>query len=509
MKHKASIFTADQILPMSGHTWEAMLVLDGEIEAVGSIETLRELAPDAELHALKGVIVPGFIDAHLHPMPMLFFELSLDFREVENFEVALTEFAEDVPPGDWVTGIQFEPERFSDVTRERLDAILPDHRVVIYTRDGHGLLCNSLALEAGSVESAADPEGGRIIRDATGRATGLLLENAMRLVQKAQGLPDPAQINDACDRVFGRLAAQGITSFGAMFQSDAEGPGGAAAEHELMFYQALMGRIPQSAYGIVMGADLERIAKLQGGERLRFGGWKGFVDGTFGSSTAALFAPFEGEPENKGLLVQSAESLYERMEAAHLIGLQISLHAIGDRGVELACDLYERLLKTHPRKDHRHRIEHASLCPWFLIRRMAELELVAVIQPMFVASEMGWLPERIGTRVKDCYPFGAILRGGVAMAGSSDAPMETTSVLEAMAILTGRKDAPEQRITAEEALACYTSGAAFALKARDCGTLERGRRADFVVLDRCPLENPMGDVQVAQTYIRGEKVFSQ
>jgi predicted amidohydrolase YtcJ len=247
----------------------------------------------------------------------------------------------------------------------------------------------------------------------------------------------------------------------------------------------------------------------------RVGGIKIFSDGTLGSCTALMKAPFSDQPERQGFMTLAEGEIYRRMLEAHLQGLQIGIHAIGDEANRRCLDLYERLLGEHPRADHRHRIEHASVLDDESIARMARLGVVVSTQPLFIHSEKNWLHRRLGPdRARQTYPLRSLLEAGVRVAGASDAPVESTDVLHAIQCCVTREGFQvEQGISAAQALRIFTIDAAYAQFEEDeKGSIRPGKRADFAVLSANPVKVPaeaIREIRVERTIVAGREVYAR
>lgn len=239
-----------------------------------------------------------------------------------------------------------------------------------------------------------------------------------------------------------------------------------------------------------------------------------FADGTFGSLTAAMREPFSDQPDRRGFFIHTLEELYRRMVAAHLAGLQVAIHTIGDAANRACIDLYDRLLREYPLEGHRHRLEHASLLDQAMVEDMARLGLIASVQPLFIHSEREWLHRRLGAeRARWTYPFRSLLDAGVKVAGASDAPVESADVLHAIQCCVTREGfEAEQGISAAEAVRMYTLDAAYAIFAEEeTGSISVGKRADLVVLSANPVSVPperIRDIRVKRTLVGGKTVYA-
>ena len=509
---------------------ECLVTIDDRIAFVGSWTDALRWASEETIepieHNLNGAaLLPGFIDAHLHPLPMIFFTMSANLEGASTLlqvRERLLEHAVQVEEGEWIVGVQFEGKKLSEgeeLTRRELDAIFPDRPVLIYARDGHCVIVNSFVLlQTGISETTATPEGGSVGRCKEGKLDGLFHEKAAALPLTHMPPPSVERAIAASQGCFDALARHGITSIGAMLQSDEEGPGGETARMESILVQLIRDQIPQSIYSIVIGKTLEGIDALiesplnDADNNTRTRAFKIFADGTFGSCTACMSEPYADKSCRHGYMTLAEEEIYKRMKAAHLAGYQLCIHAIGDQGIETCVQLYERLLREYPKNDHRHRIEHASIASKPLIKRIAKLGIQICTQPLFIRSEKDWLPARLGSaRTAQTYPFRDYVDAGIALAGSSDAPIEATDVIAAIDYAVNRGGFhSEQGLTPAEAVAMFTRNAAYIqFEDEEKGSLVAGKYADLVVLSANPLTTPTDEIQhieVLRTMIRGSFV---
>jgi predicted amidohydrolase YtcJ len=522
------VVTLDDAQPSAA----AVATAAARILAVGTEPDCRRALASAgherfeEVDLGGGVLLPGFIDTHLHPIPIVVFELNPDLgtaRDIDEVVARLRASEAACGPDEWVLGLQLDDEALPEKrlpSRHDLDRVSATRPVVVLERDGHCSIGNSAALAAaGITRDTPDPAGGRIDREPDGMPAGPCREAAGQILLGGVPMPPIDRVREAGRRAFRRIVSHGITSVGAVIQSDDEGPAGGAGAIELLAMQLLLDETPFCTYAIVIGrtaeaAEAARTTTLHEPEAgRRVGGFKIFADGTFGGHTACMHQPFADSPEDAGFLVHDEEVIYERMCDAHRRGLQVCVHAIGDRAVTRCIDLYEKLLAEHPRRDARHRIEHASLVTPGEARRLARLGIAVSTQPLFIHSEKAWLHERLGAaRARHTYPLRDLLDAGVRMGGASDAPIESTSVLHAIECCVTREGfEPGQAIDAAEALRLFTSDAAWLqFEEHEKGTISPGKRADLVILDASPLAVPaerIREIQVQRTIVGGRDVY--
>jgi predicted amidohydrolase YtcJ len=495
-------------------------VADGRILAVGPRVEVEAALPAGHLITDLGgrTLAPGFVDAHLHPMALCFYEHHVDLSAATALdEVAdlLADRAAQVGPGDWVVGHRLDEEAMAEgrlPSRRDLDRIGAGRPVLVIRRDGHHALGSTAALAAAGIDrTTPDPAGGVIHHDADGELSGLCGEAAAALLIAAVPLPSWDEFGAALDQAVRNLARQGVTGISAMCQTSDVGPAGQAGELEAVAWAMLLERVPFDVQNILIAADPTTVQSMQEGElhrparRRRLDAVKLFLDGTLGGRTACMHHPYS-DAGGAGMLTLEPEAAYAQMAAAHLAGLQICIHAIGDRANRTAADLFARLRAEHPGGDNRHRIEHASVLDDETVDLLAELGVSTVVQPVSIESERRWLGKRLGDhRLGRVYPYRRLIDAGVHVAGSSDAPIETYDVLAAMHAAVDRRGiAPDQAITPLEALAAYTTEAAYVRHVDDdTGRIEPGHHADLVVLSGDPREALQG-VEVLETMVGGQ-----
>jgi predicted amidohydrolase YtcJ len=530
---RAVLYTGGEVVTMEpgAPRAEALATLRDRILAVGDASACRDAlraagAADFAHVPLGGrALLPGFIDTHLHPIPLLYFDLNADLRGLASLAAlqrALGRAAARLPQGEWLVGLQLDVEALAErrlPTAAELEAACPGRPVVVLAHDGHSASGSAPALAAAGLGAGSpDPPGGRLERDAAGAPTGVCREAAAQRLLGAVPTPALARLRDAAREGYGRLSACGITSAGVVLQTDEEGPAGAAGRLEAFGLAALLDAVPFSTYALLVGRTVDAAVAARAtplhdpAKGRRVGGFKIFADGTFGSCTARLREPFADRPETCGFLTLDEDELEARMAAAHAAGLQVCVHAIGDGAVERTLARLEAVLARAPRPDHRHRLEHASLVPPELAARIARLGVAVSTQPLFVHSEKAWLHRRLGAeRARHVYPLRALLDAGVVVAGASDAPVESPDVLHAIECCVTREGfETHQGVTPEEALALYTRAAAWLqFEEAEKGTLAPGKRADLVVLSASPLAAAPGrirGIRVLRTVVGGRVV---
>jgi len=529
----STLYTGGEIATLAAASPRAaaLATVGDRIVAVGEVAGCRDALRSAGAAEFRHVdlaghaLLPGFIDTHLHPIMLVYFDLNADLRHVRSIaalQQVLRDRAAKLPDGEWLVGLQLQDEDLAErrlPTRAELDAACADRPTLVVEHDGHSAAGNTLALAAAGIDAnTPDPPGGRIERNAAGCPLGPCFETAAQRLLGAAPSPSIDRLREGARTTFARLSACGITSAGVILQTDDEGPAGAAGSLESIALQVLLGEVPFSTYAILVGRSVDAAIAARAtplhdpAAGRRVGGFKIFSDGTFGSCTACMHEPFSDRPGERGFLTLDDGEILARMRAAHAAELQICIHAIGDLAVERCIDLYQQLLRESPRRDHRHRIEHASIVLPEQIARLARLGLCVSTQPLFIHSEKEWLHRRLGAeRAKHVYPLRALLDGGVLVGGASDAPVESLDVLHAIQCCVTREGfEPQQSLSPAEALRLFTSDAArLQFEEAEKGTLAAGKRADLVVLSANPLAvepTRIADIRVLRTVTGGRVV---
>jgi hypothetical protein len=495
------------------------------------------LGPDAGADALRRpntrvielagrAVTPGLIDAHSHLAGLGEALAQVDLVGTTTFDEVVRrvrEAAAGVPAGTWVRGRGWDQNDWPDQrfpTHDALSKAVPDHPVWLTRVDGHAALVNARAMELLSIGAAVqDPPGGRFLRDAAGRPTGVLIDNAMDVGNRIPG-PSPEESKRSL-----RLAARHCLERGLTTVTDM-----GVGERALRAYSDLRraGELPLRA-ALFLGDDealltrwFERGPEIDPEARLLVRGVKLYADGALGSRGAALVEPYSDDPGNIGLLVAPGDRLEDVSRRAAEKGFQVGIHAIGDRGSLVALDAMERALGG-ARPDARFRLEHAQVMRLQDLERMARLGIIASVQPTHATSDMPWAGDRVGAkRLAGAYAWRKVLNAGGRLALGSDFPVESADPRLGLYAAVTRQDLagqpaggwlPGERLTREEALRGFTLDAAWSLFLdREVGSLEVGKRADLVVFARDPMTIPEAEIPRAEidlTLVDGQVVHDR
>ncbi|HEY9515854.1 MAG TPA: amidohydrolase [Gemmatimonadaceae bacterium] len=519
----AHIWTGDARRPWA----DAIAVRGDRIATVGSSAEVKKLTGDGArvIDAGGALVVPGFIDSHVHFVDGGFRLSSVQLRDARTpaeFIARIKAYAATVQPGTWIMGGDWDHTTWGGELprRDWIDSVTPNNPVWVQRLDGHMGLANGAALLAAGVSSAtANVDGGTIVRDAAGEPTGILKDNAMSLMDRAVPELAPELSDRALDTAMKYVAAQGVTSVQNM---------GTWSDLAVFERARQAGRLITRIYAVVPLASWERLrdtvaTRGHGDEWLRIGGLKGFVDGSLGSHTAAMLQPFSDSPRDAGLLVNTPEDLYAWTSGADKAGLQVMVHAIGDRAIRLQLDIYERVEREDGPRDRRFRIEHAQHLAPPDIPRFATLDVIASMQPYHAIDDGRWADGVIGPeRSQTTYAFRSLLDAKAPLAFGSDWFVAPPTPLEGIYAAVTRRTlddrnpggwVPAQKITVDEALRAYTSGGAYAsFEEKEKGSLERDKLADFVLIDRDITRIPpqeIRDARVLMTVVGGKVVYER
>ncbi|SHN56518.1 amidohydrolase [Erythrobacter sanguineus] len=482
---------------------------------------------DYRLDGEGRVMIPGMIDAHVHVGQIGFAAMTLDLSDTNSLDEALqkiAQFANDNPGRPWILGRGWNQEKWGlgrFPTAAELDAVVSDRPVLLDRADGHAAWANSLAMEQAGVTAATKaPAGGRIIRDAAGKLTGVFVDSAIGLVGKSVPDPRPADYDRALALAQERLIANGVTAVGDM----------AVSMHEWHAYRRAAD-LGQLRIRVMAYANSPELMELVGGtgptpwlydDRLRLNGIKLYVDGALGSRGAALKEPYADEPGTSGLALTKPAQLRNLMSRAAMGNFQTAIHAIGDAANADVLNAIEELSETYT-GDRRWRIEHAQIIDPADIPRLGQHGVIASMQPLHQTSDRTMAEARLGPdRLDGAYPWRSIIQAGGRLAFGSDAPVEPADPFAGMAAAISRTDAdgepfggwfPQETVSREAALAGFTSDAAFAGFAEGrFGRLMPGERADFLLVDRDPLLVSPDDIRqtkIIGVWIGGIKVSGE
>lgn len=522
------VWTGEEALP-----WAEAVAVQGErILTVGKSREIKNLVgrKTRVLDLAGNLVLPGFIDSHTHFLDGGFSLRSISLREAKSkaeFIARIKEKAEELGQGEWILNGNWDHQQFDPPElprRDWIDVVTPENPVCVNRHDGHMVLANSPALRlAGISRATPSPEGGEILKDpATGEPTGILKDAAMDLVTRP--IPEPSFEDKikAAEAALRDAAECGVTSIHDMAQA-----GNFEVYQELLKRGGLTSRI--FLYIPVSEVDVYSRLCLKtpfGNDHLKIGGLKGFIDGSLGSSTALFFEPYADNPGLTGLLNAQMfpEGIMEkRILAADEAGLQVAIHAIGDKANALILDIFEKVIGQNGPRERRWRIEHAQHLRPEDIARMGRLGIIASVQPYHAIDDGRWAEAKIGReRCRTTYAFRSLLDAGVLLTCGSDwtvAPLNPlTGIYAAVTRQTtdGKNPGgwfPEQKISLEEALRGYTRNGAYAEFAEDKkGSIAAGKLADLVVLDRNIFQIPVEEISQARvrtTIVGGTIIFQR
>ncbi len=520
---------------------EAMAVREDKILAVGNeADVLKFKGPQTKILDLHGrFVMPGFNDAHMHLTEAGFKKLTVDLtgtRSLQEFQDRLRKRLETTQPQEWITGSGWDETLWQGSqlpTRADIDQVVADHPVFLVRIDGHVALANTLALKMAHVTLASkDPNGGEIARDANGEPTGILRETAQSVVASLIPAPTPEKHRQAIEAALQDIARSGVTS-----AQDFSGDNGEASRANFKILEQLENegkltvRISEWLPFNEPVASLKQMrdSHPQTDPMLHTGMLKAFMDGSLGSHTSAMLAPFTDDPKNSGLPQYEQSKLNQMAKERVEAGFQLGFHAIGDKAVEMALDAFAEAEKTaHANgvkaqdrsENYRLRVEHAQVTNPAQVERFRDLNVIASMQPSHVLTDMHWAMSRLGPeRAAHSYAWAEFENHGVELAFGTDYPVEPVAPFRGLYASVTRKSEdgkqeyfPAQKLTIQQAIAAYTTGSAYAEFAeKQKGTLAAGMLADFVVLDRdltaIPPEKILG-TRVLRTVVGGKTVYN-
>jgi predicted amidohydrolase YtcJ len=508
--------------------FSAIAFQDGKVIDVYS-DTTFESSTDAKVIDGEGkVMLPGLTDAHGHVMGLGFQEMNANLTGTQSLEAALKrveEYASNYTDLNWIQGrgwnhTHWDIDRFP--TAGELDEVVSDRPVWLSRVDGHAGWANSEAMEmAGVTAETEDPEGGKIIRDEKGQPTGVFVDGAMSLIEEQ--IPDPTKEEQkiAFQKALQQMRSQGLTSV-----HDA----GVGVESWNLYKQfADQDSLTTRIYGMISGAETTFDSLSQDGpvesyknDLLALQSVKLYADGALGSRGAAMIEPYTDEPDNRGLLFHSQEEMNQMVLKTMSAGFQTNVHAIGDRGNRQVLNAFENAKDSLGQQRLRNRIEHAQIIALDDIPRFKELNIIASMQPTHATSDMNMAEDRVGSeRIKGGYAWQTLLEQGTVVASGSDFPVEDVNPFYGLYSAVTRQDHegnpedgwyPSESMTREQAFRSFTLDAAYAAHQEDLlGSLEPGKWADFILIDRDFFEIPdieIWQIEILETWLAGEKVYS-
>jgi len=504
---------------------QALAVSAGKIVAVGSNDEVQKLkGPKTQVVDLAGhFVMPGFNDAHVHLGSGGFEKLNVNLvgsKSLDDMKQRTAARAKTAAPGEWIIGRGWDHTLWAEQktpTRKDIDSVTNGHPAIFNRVDGHIAIANSAALKAAGITSQTpDPHGGKIDRDDKGEPTGILRETAMGLVGEKIPPPSSAQRRKAAELALQEAARWGITS--AQDNSDWE---------DFLMYQQMEkeGKLTlRISEWLPFDAPPDQLLHARryhspDDPMLHTGMLKGFMDGSLGSRTAAMLAPYNDDPKNSGIPRYEQDKLNAMAAERANDNFQMGFHAIGDRGARMALDAFAYAIQKSNKKNLRFRIEHDQVIAPEDFSKYKALGVIASVQPNHLLTDMNWAESHIGPeRAKHSYPWKEFEDNGIPMAFGTDFPVEPITPFRGLyAAVTRKNEAgtkeyyPEQKLTIDHAIAAYTTGAAYAEFAEDKkGRLAPGMLADFVVLDRDITKVAPEEIlktRVLRTVVGGKTVY--
>lgn len=512
---------------MENQRVQALAVSGGKIVAAGSNEEIQKFkGANTRVIDLGGhFVMPGFNDAHTHLAMAGFEKLNVNLvgaKSLEEMQQRIAAGAKTAPPGEWVLGEGWDHTLWASQklpARQDVDAVTGDHPAIFTRVDGHIAVANTAALKAAGITAqTADPHGGKIDRDDQGEPTGILRETAQGPVRKKIPKPGPQQRRRALELALADAAQSGITSAQDFSEWD-----------DFLTFEQMEkeGKLTlRIAEWLPFDEPLEQLRRERdhhsaSDSLLRTTMLKGFMDGSLGSHTAAMLAPYKDDVKNSGLPRYEQDALNQKAAERVQAGFQLGFHAIGDRGTRMALEALAYAEQHDPAgsRDLRLRIEHAQVVAPEDFKRFKNLGVIASMQPSHLLSDINWAEAHIGAeRARHSYAWKEFLDDGVPLAFGTDYPVEPITPFRGLyAAVTRRNEAgtkeyfPEQKITLQQAIAAYTTGSAYAeFEEKNKGVLAPGMLADLVVLDLDITKVPPPEIlrtKVLRTVVGGKTVY--
>ena len=519
---------------------EAMAIREDKLIAVGDESDVMALkGPQTKVIDLHGqFVMPGFNDAHMHLTEAGFKKLTVDLtgtRSLQEFKYRIRKRLETTQPREWITGSGWDEtlwQRNQLPTRWDIDEVVADHPVFLVRIDGHVAVANTAALKIASVTPATkNPQGGDIVRNDSGEANGILRETAQSVVASFIPPPTPEKHREAIEAALEDIARSGVTSAQDFSGDDGES---SRANFKILEQLEREGKLTvRISEWLPFNEPVESLKQMRDSHprtdpMLHTGMLKAFMDGSLGSHTSAMLAPFTDDPKNSGLPQYEQSTLNQMAKERVEAGFQLGFHAIGDKAVQMALEAFAEAekaahangVKAQDGSDNfRLRVEHAQVTNPAQVERFRELNVIASMQPNHLLTDMHWAMSRLGAqRATHSYAWAEFENHGVKLAFGTDYPVEPVTPFRGLYAAVTRKSEdgkqeyfPEQKLTLQQALAAYTTGSAYAEFAeKEKGILAPGMLADFVVLDRDLTKIPPQQIlgtRVLRTVVGGKTVY--
>lgn len=521
--YNAKIWTGDSVQKWA----EAIVISDNKIVFVGNDYKSFQNANTEMIDLNDKMMVPGFIDNHTHFLSGGYNLSGVDLRKAKTkseFIQILKEYCSKYNDDRWILGGDWDHEVWGGElpSKDWIDSVTGNHPIFVSRYDGHMAFANAKALQlAGITKETPSPEGGKIVKDKNHEPAGVFKDEAMNLIYKA--IPDPSekQLDEYLQAAIQHAFENGVTQV-----HDVGSYGGwiDRATYKRAYDNHKLDLRIYSFASISTWKKMDSLCKKdgKGDDMLRWGGLKGFVDGSLGSTTAWFYEPYLDDPKSKGLLVTDTVLLRKWILSADSAGLHIAVHAIGDHANDWILNVYAEAIQKNGNKDRRFRVEHAQHLTQTAIKRFTELHVIPSMQPYHAIDDGRWAAKRLDdARLKGTYAFKSLLDAKANLTFGSDWTVAPLKPLEGIYAAVTRRTLddknpdgwyPEQKISVEQALRCYTANNAYAgFQENKLGILKAGMLADLVVLSEDLFEvapEKLKDVKVLKTVVNGKEVFN-
>lgn len=510
------------------HEFKSVAIKNGKFIETSNVSLAEKYSNSIVIDGNGKTLLPGLIDAHGHVMGLGFQQLNVDLMGISSLEATLDtlkSYAEANPDLEWIQGRGWNQTLWEEnefPTAADIDKVISDRPVWLSRVDGHAGWGNTMALQmAGVSKDTPDPQGGKIIRDGSGKATGVFIDAAQGFVESEIPAPTEKEQKLALEKAYDQMAKMGITSV-----HDA---GVGVKAWELYKEFADQGKAKTRIYGMISGSggtfdELSKNGPIKSyaNDMLALRSVKLYSDGALGSRGAAMLQPYSDDPGNVGLLFMEQEEMDASVSKVVGKGFQANIHAIGDAGNRQVLDALEKAQNEHGDQGLRNRVEHAQIVSLTDIPRFKELDIIASMQPTHATSDKNMAEDRVGPqRIKGGYAWKTFLEQGTVVAAGSDFPVEHSNPFFGLYSAVTRMDHsgnpeggwyPNESLTRQEALRAFTIDAAYAAHQEDVlGSVEAGKWADFILLDENYFEIPASEIwkiKVHETWVAGKKVYS-